>query len=280
MAYSKSINVFLKDGTADGFVTAELENWNGKAIKVPRSEMSEYSNRDDLQMAGVYFLFCKSDDGNDSVYIGEAENIYKRLSGHIQTYKQGKENFYWNTALAFTGPSLNKTLIRYLEYRLFDIAYMSGNYSVLTKTVYRDTKVSEPQEASMEQFIDNIRIITSILGYKVLDIASPAKKADIIFKCTRRNSDASCFISKNGITVRIGSKISKDTTPSFDERCNYKKLRDKLIKNGVIDSNNVFTIDYEFAAPSAAAAVVMGSTANGNKEWYDPKTKKILGEYL
>lgn len=278
MSYSKSINIFLKDGTADGFVTAELENWNGKAIKVPRSEMSDYSDREDLKMAGVYFLFCKSDDGNDSVYIGEAEDVYKRLNDHLRAYKQGKEAFYWNTALAFTGPSLNKTLIRYLEYRLFDMAIMSGNYSVLTKNVYRDTKVSESQEASMDQFIDNIRIIISTLGFKVLDIASPAQKADIIFKCTRGGSDASCFISKNGVTVRCGSKISDKTTPSF-EKCNYKKLREKLIKNRVINKN-LFTIDYEFDAPSAAAAVVIGAPSNGRKEWRDPKTKKTLGEYL
>lgn len=278
MSYSRSINIFLKDGTADGFVTAELENWNGKAIKVPRSEIVKYGDREDLKMAGIYFLFCKSDDGNDSVYIGEAEDVYKRLNDHLRAYKQGKEAFYWNTALAFTGPSLNKTLIRYLEYRLFDMAVVSGNYSVLTKNVYRDTKVSESQKASMDQFIDNVCIIVSTLGYKVLDVASPAQKADIIFKCTRSGSDASCFISKNGFTVRCGSKISDTTTPSF-EKCGYKKLREKLIKNGVI-LKSIFTIDYEFDAPSAAAAVIIGAPANGKKEWRDIQNKKTLGDYL
>jgi len=42
----------------------------------------------------------------------------------------------------------------------------------------------------------------------------------------------------------------------------------------------LFTIDYEFDAPSAAAAVVIGAPSNGRKEWRDPKTKKTLGEYL
>lgn len=34
--YGKKITLFLVDGNADGIVTAELSNWNGKAIKLPR----------------------------------------------------------------------------------------------------------------------------------------------------------------------------------------------------------------------------------------------------
>ena len=36
MAYGKSIELFLVNGTADSLITAELSNWNGKAIKIPR----------------------------------------------------------------------------------------------------------------------------------------------------------------------------------------------------------------------------------------------------
>ena len=32
MAYGKAIELFLVNGTADSLVTAELSNWNGKAI--------------------------------------------------------------------------------------------------------------------------------------------------------------------------------------------------------------------------------------------------------
>ena len=32
MAYGKSIELFLVNGTADSLITAELSNWNGKAI--------------------------------------------------------------------------------------------------------------------------------------------------------------------------------------------------------------------------------------------------------
>ncbi|MDO4989931.1 MAG: hypothetical protein Q4E45_05440 [Eubacteriales bacterium] len=72
MAYGKAIELFLVNGTADSLVTAELSNWNGKAIKIPRTEVAACT-RDDIKGVGVYFLICQEDDGTDSVYIGEAE---------------------------------------------------------------------------------------------------------------------------------------------------------------------------------------------------------------
>lgn len=61
MSYGKSIELFLVNGSADSLITAELSNWNGKAIKIPRIEVAS-CNREDITQAGVYFLFCKEDD--------------------------------------------------------------------------------------------------------------------------------------------------------------------------------------------------------------------------
>ena len=81
MAYGKTIELFLVNGTADSLTIAELSNWNGKVIKIPRIELSS-CNREDITQAGVYFLFCKEDDGTDSVYIGEAENVKEHLESY------------------------------------------------------------------------------------------------------------------------------------------------------------------------------------------------------
>ena len=82
MAYGKAIELFLVNGTAESLITAELSNWNGKAIKIPRTEISS-CDRDDIKGVGVYFLICQEDDGTDSVYIGEAENVQDRLTQHL-----------------------------------------------------------------------------------------------------------------------------------------------------------------------------------------------------
>ena len=81
MAYGKTIELFLVNGTADSLTIAELSNWNGKAIKIPRIELSS-CYREDITQAGVYFLFCKEEDGTDSVYIGEAENVKEHLESY------------------------------------------------------------------------------------------------------------------------------------------------------------------------------------------------------
>lgn len=46
MTYGKSIELFLVNGTADSIVTAELSNWNGKAIKIPRIEVAACKRED------------------------------------------------------------------------------------------------------------------------------------------------------------------------------------------------------------------------------------------
>ena len=58
MAYGKAIELFLVTGTAESLITAELSNWNGKAIKIPRTEVPG-CDRDDVKGAGVYFLICQ-----------------------------------------------------------------------------------------------------------------------------------------------------------------------------------------------------------------------------
>lgn len=72
--HGKVIELFLVNGSADSLTTAELSNWNGKAIKIPRTEISG-CHREDIKGVGVYFLMCQEDDGTDS------ELMWVRLIG-------------------------------------------------------------------------------------------------------------------------------------------------------------------------------------------------------
>ena len=225
--YGKAIELFLVNGSADSLTTAELSNWNGKAIKIPRTEISG-CDRDDIKGVGVYFLMCQEDDGTDSVYIGEAENVLDRLTQHLRDYQSGKEKYYWNTAVIFVGRDLNKALIRYLENRFVEIAKECGRYSILTKNTYKNTVLKEAQIAST-----------------------------------------------GGFTVLSGSKISDHTVPSLETQGKgYYNLRNTLIKEEVI-KDGVFQKDYEFSAPSAASAVILGHTSNGNVDWKTENGTKL-----
>lgn len=269
MAYGKAIELFLVNGTADSLVTAELSNWNGKAIKIPRTEVKS-CDREDIKGVGVYFLICQEEDGSDSVYIGEAENVHDRLIQHIQDSQSGKEKYYWNVAIIFVGRDLNKALIRYLENRLVEIAKECGRYAILTKNTFKNTVLKEAQIASMEEFIDNVKILINTLGYKVLVPMPNATDETVYLYCKGNTANAKGFLSSGGFTVLKGSRVSDHTVPSLETKGGtYFKLRNLLISEGIIE-NEEFTRNYEFNAPSAASAVILGHTSNGNVDW---KTK-------
>ena len=213
------------------------------------------------------FLMCQEDDGTDSVYIGEAENVLYRLSQHLADYQSGKEKYYWNTAVIFVGRDLNKALIRYLENRFVEIAKDCGRFSILTKNTYKNTVLKESQIATMEEFIDNVKVLINTLGYKVLVPVPNATDDTVYLYCKGTEANAKGFVSTGGFTVLAGSKISDHTVPSLETRgkC-YYDLRNTLIKEEVI-KDGLFQKNYEFSAPSAASAVILGHTSNGNVDW-------------
>lgn len=272
--YGKAIELFLVNGSADSLTTAELSNWNGKAIKIPRTEIAG-CDRDDIKGVGVYFLMCQEDDGTDSVYIGEAENVLDRLSQHLRDYQSGKEKYYWNAAVIFVGRDLNKALIRYLENRFVEIAKDCGRYSILTKNTYKNTVLKETQIATMEEFIDNVKILINTLGYKVLVPVPKATDDTVYLYCKGTEANAKGFVSTGGFTVLSGSKISDHTVPSLETQGKgYFNLRNTLIKEEVI-KDGVFQKGYEFSAPSAASAVILGHTSNGNVDWKTENGTKL-----
>lgn len=283
MAYGKSIELFLVNGSADSLITAELSNWNGKAIKIPRIEVAS-CNRDDITQAGVYFLFCKEDDGSDSVYIGEAENVKERLVQHLRDHQAEKEKYYWTTAVIFIGRDLNKALIRYLENRFVEIARAYKRYTVLTKNTYKNTVMKESQIAVMEEFVDNVKTLISALGYKVLE---PLNKPVTFVDDKRREQDledlnlhlertikgfgkveADGVRTSEGFVVLQGSHIAMeddDTIPTV--------LKEQRRKASVVDG--VLQEDVLFSSPSYAAMFVIGKSANGLTSWKDEDGRSL-----
>lgn len=279
MSYGKSIELFLANGSADSIITAELSNWNGKAIKIPRIELPT-CDRTDIQQVGVYFLFCKEEDGTDSVYIGEAENVKERLIQHIRDYQAEKEKYYWNTAVIFIGRDLNKALIRYLENRFVEVARNCNRYKVLTKNTYRNTVMKESQIAVMEEFIDNVKILINTLGYKVLEPVlkvTPEGTPDNHeqeFYMSIGNASAVGVVTSEGFVLRKGACVNKKTSVR-SLGTSMTKRREQIFADGKVDGLTT-NEDILFSSSSAAADFVLGYSVSGpatwkNKEGYSMK---------
>lgn len=284
MAYGRSIELFLVNGTADSLITAELSNWNGKALKIPRIDVAS-CDREDLTQPGVYFLFCKEDDGSDSVYIGEAENVKERLMQHLRDAQAEKEKYYWNTAVVFIGRDLNKAHIRYLENRFVEIARNCKRYTVLTKNTYSHTVLKESQKAVMEEFIDNVKVLINALGYSVLkpipSRTAPEKSVEetsddetinlhlerTIKKVGKVEADGSQ--TSEGFVVFRGSQISPEDDDTIPAAVKQRR------KSAPIDENGILQEDMLFTSPSGAAMFVIGKSANGLTSWKTPDGKTL-----
>lgn len=265
MKYGKTIELFLVDGNPDGMMTAEISNWNGKGIKMPRIDV-EKSTRDELQQAGVYFLICE----NKKVYIGEAENIQVRLKEHIRAYSAEKEDFYWATVLFFVSTDrhyLNKSFIRYLENKLFEEAKRAGKYELLTKKTFQNTILRESQKASMDEFFENICYLVKIMGYSILDVPAERNDQEKVFWCKSKSASAKGFESETGFTVLKDSLISDHVVESLKKNyATWFNEREAMTKDGTV-VNRRFTKDYSFTSPSAASSIVLGRPSNGRVDW-------------
>lgn len=271
------LKMYLVDGIHDGTVIAKIFNWNGRAIKIPRSKLSSFCAAD-MEKPGIYMLFCPKENEKDSVYIGESENVLRRLKGHRLESDKSTGDDYWNTAVVFLGDDLHKSYIRYLEARLIQEAKECDRDKVLNKNETAGA-LDKLDEDPMEDFINNIKLLMHALGYKTLiPLPQPDEKTRIFF-CTGNGADAKGFLSPGGFTVEKDSRISDHVAKGFGD---YEKsnsgLRDRLVQDGVI-KDDVFVRSYEFSSPSAAAAVVQGNAPCGYRDW-KAEDGKTLKEFM
>ena len=81
----RKLTIYMLDGNATGPKTVEIGNWSGKAIFSPRGSLKGMLERAEFDNPGVYFLKSESEtsDFDESIYIGEAEELRVRLKQHI-----------------------------------------------------------------------------------------------------------------------------------------------------------------------------------------------------
>ncbi len=274
MPFSKTIQMFIFDGNPNGRIMCELSNWNGRVYKISRNELSEFSQRADSENTGVYFLFGKDAENNDTVYIGEAEKMFSRLKQHL------RDSEYWNDCIVVISKDnlLNKAHVKYLENKFYMLAQNAGRSIVINNTIPTCSSISEYDEAMLHEFINNAKLLVNTLGYKVFDtIEDTAVRQNdteqYFFIKAARGADAKGMIVSDGFAVMKGSTIAFSTVQSMSD--SLKKLRDSLIKKEIIDKNFKLTRDYIFTSPSLAAAIVMGRNANGRTEWKNEEHKSI-----
>ena len=274
MSFSKTIQMYIFDGNPNGRIMCELSNWNGRVYKISRNELAEFSQREDSENTGVYFLFGKNEENCDTVYVGEAERMFSRIKQHL------KDSEYWNDCIAVISKDdlLNKAHVKYLENKFYLLEQNAGRAVIINNTIPTCSSISEYDEAMLQEFINNAKLLVNTLGYKVFDtiedtVVKHNDAEQYFFIKTARGANATGLWVADGFAVMKGSTVAFSTVRSMPE--SLKKLRNSLIEKGVINKEFKLTKNHIFTSPSLAATIVMGRNANGRTEWKNEEHKSI-----
>ncbi|WP_241330642.1 GIY-YIG nuclease family protein [Chryseobacterium arthrosphaerae] len=266
--FGKTIRLFFVDGTPNSLTTAELSNWTGIGIRVPRIKVREFSNRPEFRKPGVYILIGKGDNNEDAAYIGEAEVIADRLASHIAN----KE--FWNEVLFFGSKDqyLNKAGVKYLENRLFELAIHAERYTI-NQNIPTRPELSEAEQAELEEFLSNVKILTASLGHKIFESVEETIEQNetnqlVLFCKNGAGANAKGSPSTEGFVVYKDSLLMVTEQPSLNEGIVLE--RNKMISDGILLLENGFyklTKDYIFNSSSRAASATLARSASGPLEW-------------
>lgn len=293
MSQGRSIRLFLVDGSPNGLLTAEIMNWTGHALTGPRTKLTELVQRPECGRTGIYFLVGPDPENTlrPLVYIGESDDVAKRLKQHNRPESQGGKDF-WEKVCLITSKdqNLTKAHVKYLESQLISQAIKSGRCGLMNGTAHDYSVLPESDQADMASFAEQIRTILPVLGFEFFRDPSGTKLTE--------SGDASAIsplfeleIPKYGIRAQAqevdgdfvvlkGSQARPKWTGSPR---GYANLFDQLVQDKVLleasTGERVFSQDHGFSSPSAAAAVISGRSANGRTKWTLVGKKQNYGDW-
>lgn len=276
---SQKITLYLSGGLPKGTRSASIDQWSGKAVAGPRNESDEVIKLFEKSGGGscVYFLIGKSEDGGlPHAYVGESDQIAERIKHH------DRKKDWWEDIIIFFAPDRSLTTVgtKYIE--AVCVERLQGTGRCILENTASPSRRPIPHEDvdGLEHFFEKVVILLPLLGYDIFvgETTEPETKESSLLFLTRKGINAKGILREDGqLQVLRASTVVVEETPSFSHHP-YKPLRDDLIKIGKIAKDGKtfrFVSDYTFSSPSAAAAIILGNSANGKIEWKDESGKTL-----
>ena len=297
MLDGKSVRMFLVDGTPGGLITAEIMNWTGHVLAGPRTQLAALLKRSEVSNTGIYILLGDGPDG-ELGYIGEADEVAKRLQAHARPGESGGKDF-WERAIVLTSKDANltKAHARYLESRLIGLAREASRLELTNGTTPPLPPLPEADVSDMEFFISQVQIILPVLGANLLRGTKTVPQPHSSGEALVAQATSPVFelnYPKHGIVARaqvLGGEFTvfagsgaRAGWPQVKKHKGYLAVKSKLEADGTLvdeegTSNLVFSHDQVFTSPSAAAAVIYARAANGRTKWRVEGSSQTFGEW-
>lgn len=276
--HGHSLELFFIDGKPDGMLMAEVFNWTGRVLMTPRTQIDKALKRDEAKYTGVYLLFGEQ-EGEPLGYIGESEDISKRIRDH------DLKKDWWTKAIFITASAnnLNKAHVKYLEARLVEEAAAAGRIELENGTTPSRPSLSEADQAKMEVFLSHIFLILPAIridSFLQKTRATPSMMSEEkperekggvpVFELNtpKHGIHGSAVLEDGEFVVVVGSLARKKWAGKSTH--SYAELYAELVKTGVLiegENNRIFAENYAFKSPSAAGAILNGRATNGQIEW-------------
>lgn len=275
----RGLKIYLADGTYNGTVTMSSDSSKISAIRVAKEKIRDYDN--ELGGPGVYLLLV----GSDAVYVGQTglDTIQKR----IQNTHSGEIDSLWHTVLGFkfTDFTISSNELLFIENAMCEYVYEHFNRCLTTSPQKKNcTKafrkrhyhLSGVQIHTCENYIEDIKDYISMFSAGIFPSLPKRKESTGVKKevlqISGKKVKATAYILGNQFVVCKGSEFSITKTSSCP--AHVHKHRKELMAEGKVQAGR-FTQDVPFSSPSAAAACIIGGSANGRKMWLYPDGKSI-----
>lgn len=269
----KTITTYLLDWNPNWVKIVELSSWIWKALVIPRSQLANIKDREELKNPAIYFLFWDDSEWNSKVYIWEAENLINRIANH-----DAKKDF-WTTVVAFVseGKNLTKAHVKYLEAKSIIKTKESKIYELENTTTPNINSLPEHQVDIMEDFLDNIDLLISAIWYPIFKTTTTSKelkKKELYYLNEKQWLVSGVGVyTESWFLVQKWSKWSLQMASSEIKKQQYCfKNRPKLEKKWIIKSEwdyIIFLEDYLFSSPSSASNILCWRATNWWTSWKD-----------
>ncbi|MBD2498761.1 GIY-YIG nuclease family protein [Nostoc sp. FACHB-280] len=294
----RSIRIFLVDGTATGIMTAEIMNWTGKIIVSPRSQLVSLAQRNETKRTGIYVLVGEDPSSpiKDKVYIGESDNVLKRLTQHNSN---PAKDFWSRTVIVISkDENLTKAHVRYLESRLIEITAQASQATLENGTSPETPSLPEPDVADMEYFLEQLLTLLPVLNFPFATsvptistslstqanetVPTVLQPISPIFTASSSDYNAKAQELDGQFVILKGSTIKKETKNSLG--ATYRDIREQLTKDGTLVETTdgvgfQLTADVSVSSPSGAASIITGTSVNGREFWKVEGTSQTYNQW-
>ena len=291
MTQPRSINIFLLDGDPNGIRVAQISMSTIQAIAFRRNQLGRVrSTFGEIERPGVYVLLGADDADPDQMlaYIGESEDVGKRLATHNSNDDGKDSKVFWNDTIVLISKdeNLTKSHARYIEACLVREAGLNPRWVLPNsqKPSQDAGRLPLPDRAAMDEFVGQAKTLVGALGCDLFRairgslpderiIASapstPTGTSDATFMCRGHGYASKIKLSASGEFVVVAGSQARAKTAQTMPR-STAALRHTLIDKGILRPEGnflVFLSDYSFSSASSSAAVILGASVNGRLLW-------------